>query len=323
MTNSNRRRLLGFAGSTAALAVLGDAEAQDKFPSKPIEVVTHAGVGGGTDITARMMMVHAPGVFKNEFVVVNRVGGSGAASLQYMLEKPRDGHTIALITQTHLLTILRSKGKFKYEDLVPLARATDDPQILMVGKGSPFKSAQDLVAAGKGKALKYGTSLVGGVDHIAVVSIARAASMQQPTIVPFRGGGDVVINLVGGNIDCALANYAEAESQLKAGDIRPLAVFAEKRLSALPNVPTGREIGVPGVHSTVRGFITLRGVPEANIKTLESGLVKAMQGQLFQTYLETSGQSLDSVVGAGPWKAQLDEFMVEGKKTLEALGLLK
>jgi putative tricarboxylic transport membrane protein len=322
MTDTNRRRLLGFAGGAAALAVL-DVRAQDKFPSKPIEVVTHAGVGGGTDITARMMMVHAPGVFKTEFVVVNRVGGSGAAALQYMLDKPRDGHTIALITQTHLLTILRSKGKFKYEDLVPLARATDDPQILAVGKGSPFKSARDLLGAGKGKALKYGTSLVGGVDHIAVVSIARSAGMQQPTIVPFRGGGDVVINLVGGNIDCALVNYAEAESQFKAGDIRPLAVFAEKPMAALQNVPTGKEIGVPGSYSTVRGFVTLRGVPEANLKVLEDGLVKAMKGQMFNTYLESSGQSLDSVVGAGPWKAQLDEFMVEGKKTLETLGLLK
>src|SRR5687768_9957749 len=323
MMSSNRRRLLGFAGSAAALSVLPSARGQDKFPSKPIEVVTHAGVGGGTDITARMMMVHAPGVFKTEFVVVNRVGGSGAAALQYMMEKPRDGHVIALITQTHLLTILRSKGKFNYEDLVPLARATDDPQILAVGKGSPYKSAKELLSAGKGKALKYGTSLVGGVDHIAVVSIARSAGMQQPTIVPFRGGGDVVINLVGGNIDCALVNYAEAESQFKAGDIRALAVFADKPMAALSNVPTGKEIGVPTSYSTVRGFVTLRGVPEANLKMLEEGLVKAMKGQMFQTYLESSGQSTDSVVGAGQWKAQLDEFMVEGKKTLEALGLLK
>jgi len=323
MTNSNRRRLLGFAGGTAALAALKPVHAQDKFPSRLIEVVTHAGVGGGTDITARMMMVHAPGVFKTEFVVVNRVGGSGAAALQYAMEKPRDGHVILLITQTHLLTILRSKGKFDYADLVPLARATDDPQILAVGKGSPFKTAQDLLGAGKGRAHKYGTSLVGGVDHIAVASIARTAGMQAPTIVPFRGGGDVVINLVGGNIDCALVNYAEAESQFKAGDIRALAIFAEKRLAALPGVPTGKEIGVPGSHSTVRGFITLRGVPDDRLKALESGLVKAMQGQLFQTYLETSGQSMDSVVGAGPWKAQLDDFMVEGKKTLETLGLLK
>ena len=206
MTDTNRRRLLGFAGGSAALSVL-PVHAQDKFPSKPIEVVTHSGVGG--------------------------------------------------------------------------------------------------------------------VDHIAVVSIARSAGMQQPTIVPFRGGGDVVINLVGGNIDCALVNYAEAESQFKAGDIRPLAIFAAKPIAALPNVPTGKEIGVPGSYSTVRGFVTLRGVPEANLKLLEEGLVKAMQGQMFQTYLQSSGQSMDSVVGAGPWKAQLDEFMVEGKKTLEALGLLK
>src|SRR5919106_646926 len=231
--DTNRRRVLGFAGGGAVLAALPRAHGQEKFPSKPIEVVTHAGVGGGTDITARMMMVHAPGVFKTEFVVVNRVGG------------------------------------------------------------------------------------------IAVVSIARTAGMQQPTIVPFRGGGDVVINLVGGNIDCALVNYAEAESQFKAGDIRALAVFADKPMAALSNVPTGKEIGVPASYSTVRGFVTLRGVPEANVKALEEGLVKAMNGQLFQTYIESSGQSLDSVVGSGPWQAQLDEFMVEGKKTLEALGLLK
>jgi len=323
MMDSNRRRLLGFAGGAAALSVF-PVQGQEKFPSKPIEVVTHSGVGGGTDITARMMMVHAPGVFKTEFVVVNRTGGSGAAALQYMLERPRDGHTIALITQTHLLTILRSKGQLKFEDLVPLARATEDPQVLMVGKGSPFKAAQDFVAAGKGKALKWGTTHVGSVDHIGSVAVARAAQHQPPVIVPFRGGGDIVINLVGGNIDCALVNYAEAESQIKSGDIRPLAIFAESRLKALPNVPTGKEIGVnAGSQSTVRGFVTVKGVPADRVKALEDGLLKAMQGQMFQTYLESSGQALESVAGSGPWKAQLDAFMVEGKQTLEALGLLK
>jgi putative tricarboxylic transport membrane protein len=322
MTDSNRRRLLGFAGGAVVFSVL-PARAQDKFPSKPIEVVTHSGVGGGTDITARMMMVHAPGVFKTEFVVVNRTGGSGAAALQYALEKPRDGHVIALITQTHLLTILRSKGQLKYEDLVPLARATEDPQVLMVGKNSPFKTAQDFLGAGKGKALKWGTTHVGSVDHIGSVAVARAAKHQPPVIVPFRGGGDIVINLVGGNIDCALVNYAEAESQVKSGDVRALVTFADKRLNVLSSVPTGKEIGVPVSQSTVRGFVTVKGVPDDRVKALESGLVKAMQGQLFQSYLETSGQSTDSVVGAGPWKAQLDAFMTEGKQTLEALGLMK
>src|SRR5688572_15440856 len=323
MTDTNRRRLLGFAGGAAALSVF-PASAQDKFPSKPIEVVTHSGVGGGTDITARMMMVHAPGVFKTEFVVVNRTGGSGAAAMDYLLERPKDGHTIALITQTHLLTILRSKGKYKYEDLVPLARATEDPQLLMVGKNSPLKTPQDYLAAGRSKALKYGTTHVGSVDHIATVAVSRAAKHVAPVIVPFRGGADTVINLVGGNIDCALANFAEAETQLKSGDVRPLMIFAEQRLKTLPNVPTGKEAGVnAGSQSTVRGFVTSRGTPPDRVKALEEGLVKAMQGQMFTTYLESSGQALDSVTGSGPWKAQLDQFMVDGKQTLEALGLLK
>jgi len=321
MINSNRRRLLGFAGGSAALCVL-PARAQDKFPSKPIEVVTHSGVGGGTDITARMMMVHAPGVLKTEFVVVNRTGGSGAAALDYLLQH-KDGHAIALITQTHLLTILRSKGKYKYEDLVPLARATEDPQVLMVGKNSPYKTPDDFFKAAKGKAMKFGTTHVGSIDHIGTVAVARAAGLQPPTIVPFRGGADVVINLVGGNIDAALANYAESESQVKSGDVRPLVTFANSRLSVLPNVPTGREVGVNTIQSTVRGFVTVRGVPPERVKALEEGLVKAMQGQMFQSYLETSGQAKDSVVGAGPWKAQLDAFMTDGKQTLEALGLLK
>jgi putative tricarboxylic transport membrane protein len=321
MINSNRRRVLGFAGGAATLSVF-PVLGQEKFPSKPIEVVTHSGVGGGTDITARMMMVHAPGVFKTEFVVVNRTGGSGAAALDYLLER-KDGHTIALITQTHLLTILRSKGKYKYEDLVPLARATEDPQVLMVGKGSPYKTPQDFLKAGKGKPMKFGTTHVGSVDHIGSMAVARAAGLQNPVIVPFRGGGDIVINLVGGNIDAALVNFAEAESQVKSGDVRPLATFANARLSVLPNVPTGKEIGVNTVQSTVRGFVTTRGVPEDRVKGLEQGLMKAMEGQMFQTYLETSGQAKDSVTGSAAWKAQLDAFMQEGKQTLEALGLLK
>jgi tripartite-type tricarboxylate transporter receptor subunit TctC len=319
-------RIIALSGACALLCgpvALPDAAAQDKFPSKPIEVVTHAGVGGGTDITARMMMVHAPGEFKTEFVVVNRTGGSGAAAMQYAAGPPRDGHTIMLITQTHLLTIMRGKAPVKYEEIVPLARATDDPQILIVGKASPFKTAKDWLEAGKSKSIKYGITQVASVDHIATVRIAAEAKHQKPNLVPFKGGGDVVINLVGGNIEAALGNYSEAESQLKSGDVRALAIFADKRLAALPDVPTSKEIGLRDTHSTVRGFVTLKGVPEDRVKALEEGLVKAMNGQLFQSYLNTSGQAQDSVTGAKDWKAQLDDFMTEGKAALETLGLLK
>jgi tripartite-type tricarboxylate transporter receptor subunit TctC len=295
--------------------------AQEKFPSKTIEVVTHAGVGGGTDITARMMMVQAPGELGTELVVVNRTGGSGAAALAYAASRPRDGHTILLVTQTHLLTILRSKSPpVTYEDLVALARATEDPQILMVGAKSPFKTAQEFFEASKSRVLKYGTTQVGGVDHIAVLGFARQAGLQKPTIVPFRGGGDIVINLVGGNVDAALLNHAEAESQLKAGEVRALLTLHPQRVSSLPDTPTAAELGIPANYSTVRGFVALRGTPEDRLKALEQALLKSMQGKIFQSYLGTSGQSATSVVGRAEWQAQLDAFNKEGREALAALG---
>ncbi|HEX2115370.1 MAG TPA: tripartite tricarboxylate transporter substrate binding protein [Alphaproteobacteria bacterium] len=318
---TRRTFVRGAASMAAAGSIPGIAFAQEKFPSKTIEVVTHAGVGGGTDITARMMMVQAPAELGTELVVVNRTGGSGAAALAYAASRPRDGHTILLITQTHLLTILRSKNPpVQYEDIVALARATEDPQILMVGAKSPYKTAKEFLEASKSRVLKYGTTQVGGVDHIAVLGFARQAGLQKPTIVPFRGGGDIVINLVGGNVDAALLNHAEAESQLKAGEVRGLLTVYPQRVSSLPDTPTAAELGIQANYSTVRGFVALRGTPEDRLKILEEGLVKAMRGKIYQSYLESSGQAAASVVGRAEWQAQLDAFHREGRDALAALG---
>jgi putative tricarboxylic transport membrane protein len=321
---TSMRKILSLAPAAIAgigLAALSGATAQEKFPSKPIEVVTHAGVGGGTDITARMMMVQAPAEFGQELVVVNKTGGSGAAALGYAAGRPKDGHTILLITQTHLLTALQGRGSgVKVEDIVGVARATDDPQILMVGKNSPFKTAKEFIDASKGKTMKYGTTQIASVDHIAVMGFAKEAGLQQPTVVPFRGGGDIVINLVGGNIDAALLNFAEAESQIKAGEVRVLLSLSEERNPSLPDVPTGKEIGVPAYYSTVRGFAVLKGTPEDRIKILEDGLIKAMGGKLYQDYLKSSGQSPKSVVGRQEWQKQIDEFARTGQEALTAIG---
>ena len=317
---SNRAILL-LAPAIAIAAGLSGATAQEKFPSKTIEVVTHAGVGGGTDITARMAMVQAPAEFGQELVVVNKTGGSGAAALGYAAGRAKDGHTILLITQTHLLTALQGRGSgVKVDEIVGLARATDDPQILMVGKNSPFKTAKEFIEASKGKAMKYGTTQIASVDHIAVLGFAKQAGLQQPTVVPFRGGGDIVINLVGGNLDAALLNFAEAESQIKAGEVRVLLTLSEERNPSLPDVPTGKEIGVPAYYSTVRGFAVLKGTPEDRIKALEDGLVKAMNGKLYQDYIKSSGQSSKSVVGRQEWQKQIDEFARTGQEALTAIG---
>jgi len=293
-----RRNLLAAASAfTAALAAPASLRAQAAFPERTIEVVTHAGVGGGTDITARMMMVQAPGEFKVEFMVVNRTAGSGAQALQYLAAKPADGHTIALITQTHLLTMLRNPNLPQFADLIPLARATDDPQLLLVRRDSPFRTPADLVNAGKQRSLRFGGTHVGGVDHVAIFAFGRAAGITRPTLVPFRGGGDIVINLVGGNIDTAVVNPSEAETQLRAGELRPLIALTESRLAAYPDLPTGKELGINTTASTVRGFVVYKGTPEDRVARLEQGLIRAMSGPIFRGYLDNSGQATDSVAG--------------------------
>ena len=315
---------LAMAACLALAAFAPGLQAQEKFPSKVIEVVTHAGVGGGTDLTARMMMVQAPAAFGTELTVVNKTGGSGAAALGYADGKPKDGYTILLLTQTHLLTLMQGRaGDLKPGDLVGLARATDDPQILMVGGSSPYKTAKDFIEAAKTKSMKFGTTQIGSVDHIAVAGFAAKAGLAKPNVIPFRGGGDIVVNLVGGNLDAALLNFAEAESQIKAGEVRALLTFAAERISSLPDTPTGKETGIDAVYSTVRGFAVLKGTPEDRIKVLEEGLLKAMNGKIYQEYLKTSGQSPKSVVGHEEWQKELDQFVATGREALASLGIIK
>jgi tripartite-type tricarboxylate transporter receptor subunit TctC len=315
-------RALALGTITAALLVTGALADGTVLSDKPIEVVTHSGVGGGTDITARMMMVQAPGELKTELVVQNKTGGSGAAALSYANSRPRDGHTILLVTQTHLLTLLRNKNTgVTFEDLVPLARATDDPQVLMVGKGSSYKTAQDLLEDAKTKALKFGATGIGSGDHITTYTFAKAAGITQPKIVPFRSGGDITTNLVSGNLDGSLQNYTEAESQIKAGDIRPLLVLADERLPIAPDVPTAKEIGLDLNLSTIRGFVLLQGTPEDRVALLRTGLLGAMQGKVYQDYLKGSGAAPNSVTGADVWGKQLAESYEQSQVALRELGL--
>jgi tripartite-type tricarboxylate transporter receptor subunit TctC len=124
---------------------------------------------------------------------------------------------------------------------------------------------------------------------------------------------------VSGNLDLGMLNFAEAESQIKAGDVRPMMVLAARRLKVLPDVPTAKELGIEAEYDTVRGFVALKGTPEDRLKVLEEGLIKAMKGQMYSAYIETSGQAAESVVGRAAWQAQLDAMYKEAESELKTL----
>jgi len=326
--NTTRRRFLGQAAAVGGLAAgatfPGVAFGQDAFPNKTLNVVTHAGPGGGTDITTRMMMLRGRRVFKQDMVVVSKRGGSGSAALMYVNSQPRDGYTFMTITQSHIFQIIQKKVPLTIDQLVGIARATDDPTVIAVPANSPITSLQDVIdASAKAKGgLKWGTTFAGGADHVGIHNFCKKAEGIPYTIVPFQGGGDIVTSLVGGNVDIAILNYAEGESQFNSGDLKPVVALSKERISGVPDVPTAAEQGVEAYASTVRGFAVLSGVPDDRMKTLETGLIKAMSHPVYQTYLTSGGMTGSSVVGMDEWNAHIDRIFVESQTALKELGLL-
>jgi hypothetical protein len=189
--------------SAAAAAMIGaSAVHAEEYPSKTIEVVTHAGAGGGTDVTTRMMMLRARRELKQDMVVVNKRGGGGVAAMDYYLGVPADGYTILTFTIGHAAELAKGKTKMTLDDIRPIARGTDDPQILMVRCGV-YADAADFVAKQKEAPIIYGTTHVGNIDDVSAFMFTVKGDMKTPKILPFDGGGELATQLVAGAVDAA------------------------------------------------------------------------------------------------------------------------
>jgi len=318
-----RTRVLAVAVAIAVTgAVSVPALAQDKFPDKPIQVVIHSSYGGGTDTTARMMMIRTRRNLKVDMSVVAKRGGSGASAHQYAMGKERDGYTVLALTQSHLYTIARGKSPLTIDDVVGVARAMDDPTFITVSSSGPYKSMADLVAASKDKALNWGVAQVGGTEHIGLAQFAKESGIKFK-VVPFGSGAQMVQALMSGAIDATLPNVSEGGPQVQDGTFRALAVMAEKRLADYPDVPTTFELGYPVKTSTTRGYWVLKGTPQDRIETLSKGMVKAMKHDVFANYLKSSGLTPeDSVAGWEVWDKQIKEEYAKAAAALKELGLL-
>jgi len=318
--------IIGAIVAIGILAPAGAVLAQDKakkFPSKPIQVVIHSSYGGGTDVTARMMMIRSRRTLKTDMQVVAKRGGSGAKAHAYAKSRPRDGYTLLALTQTHLYTIARGKSVLTIDDVVGVARAMDDPTFITVSSKSKFKTLADLVKASKKKPLNWGVAQIGGTEHIGLATFAKVSGIKFK-VVPFGSGAQMVQALLSGAIDATLPNVSEAGEQVRDGSFVALAVMAEKRLKDYPKVPSTVELGYNAKASTTRGYWVLKGTPQAAIDKLSKSLVKAMKHKVFGNYLESSGLSpADSVAGHKVWDKQIKEEYKNARAALLDLGIIK
>jgi putative tricarboxylic transport membrane protein len=325
MTNPRgiQRTGLSAVALACALALTGaPAYAADK---PAIEVITHAGAGGGTDVNSRMMMLRARRTLKQDMVVVNKRGGGGAAAMNYFMTRPADGNTILTFTVGHAITMAKGKTKATVDDLSPIARGTNDPQILMVNcKTSPYKTPEEFVAGmKKGDKIKFGGTQTGTIDHITVFLWAKRLGVPMPTYIPFKGGGELATQLVAGSVDVGTLNLSEAAAPVDAGDICPLVILGNEGMAPIPKAKTAKSMGIDLVLSTTRGFVTHAAVPEARRAEMEKGITKAMNHSMYQAYLANSGLNSTSPQPSGPWGEQIKAMVGEFGPALKEMGLMK
>ncbi|NKC12171.1 MAG: tripartite tricarboxylate transporter substrate binding protein [Gammaproteobacteria bacterium] len=323
MSLPSRRHLAMCAAAVMGALVLGTpAGAADK---PAIEVITHAGAGGGTDVNSRMMMLRSRRTLKQDMVVVNKRGGGGAAAMNYFMTRPADGNTIMTFTVGHAITMGKGKTKLEVDDLAAIARGTNDPQILMVNcKTSPYKTPEDFVAGmKKGDKLKFGGTQTGTIDHITVFLWAKRLGIPMPTYIPFKGGGELATQLVAGAVEVGTLNLSEAAAPVEAGDICPLVILAHEGMAPIPKAKTAKQLGIDLVLSTTRGFVTHAGVSAERRAALEAGLIKAMGHSLYQAYLVNSGLDATSPQPSGPWGEQIKSMVNQFGPALKEMGLVK
>jgi len=308
----------------AAIVLIVEIPFLSSFASAaPIQAITHAGFGGGTDVTTRMMLLRARRVLKQDMQLVNKKGGGGAVSMDYMMSLPADGQHTLTWTTGHAVSMALGKTKVKLSDMQPLARGTDDPQLFVVNCKSKFKNAKKFVSMQKEKAFSYGTTHTGGIDDVSAIAFTKKGGLKTPKIVAYKGVAPIKTNLIKGDIDVGVLNLGEALTEINEKKLCVAVVLANNRMAKLSKVPTAKELGIDVALSTVRGFVTKKGAPADRVKELEAGMLKAMSHNYFKNFLIEIGLDQSSVVGADEWGKQMETMLAEMTTQLKALGYIK
>jgi putative tricarboxylic transport membrane protein len=242
-------------------------------PTHPIEIIVPAGTGGGADQMARAVqgIIGKHNLSKQPVVVINKSGGAGGEGFLDAKNSKGNDHKL-IITLSNLFTTPMATGiPFNWKDLTPVAMMALDEFILWVNADKPYKSAKEYIEAikaGPDNQFKMGGTGSKQEDQIITVALQKATGKKM-TYIPYKGGGEVAVQLVGNHVDSTVNNPIEAVAHWRAGKVRPLCVFDSKKLDyhdkiagdlAWDSIPTCKEAGLNVEYTMLRGFFMPPGV---------------------------------------------------------------
>ena len=295
--------------AAAALAVAGPARAAWE-PTKPVEFVVPAGTGGGADQMARLVqgIVVKHKLMKESMVVVNKSGGAGAEGFLAVKEAKGDPHKI-IITLSNLFTTPMATGvPFSWKDMTPVSMMALDQFVLWIKADEPYKNATEYIAAVKAAGpnkFKMGGTGSKQEDQIITVGLEKATGTKF-IYVPYKGGGEVAVQLVGGHINSTVNNPIEAVAQWRAGALRPLCVFDDTRMpykekitdkQSWNDIPTCKEAGVPTDYVMLRGLFMAPGVTAEQTAYYVDLMKKVRETPDWKEYMEKGAFNTTTMSG--------------------------
>jgi tripartite-type tricarboxylate transporter receptor subunit TctC len=270
------------------------AGAQEKYPTKPIEVVVPFAAGGSTDVLARLVGKFAPKYFDKPLVVVNKPGGGGITGTEAVVRSKPDGYSLFLGYGSGHDLVTPHFQKMPYDtfnDLIPVARLSVHSIVMIIRGDAPYKNMKEFVEWGKKKdQVTASVSTKAGSVDITFQAMGKATGMKIVSI-PFRGGAESVTAIVGGQTDCGGNHPSEVISHIKAKRLIPIAVALENRDPAVPEVPTFKELGYNIVAvGSVKGVAAPKGTPPEVVRYLAEGFKKVCEDPEFIKAMKDIGQ---------------------------------
>jgi len=296
-----------FRRSLSLLAVLlglsqffAPGSAQDKYPSRPVELVVPFAPGGGTDILARLLTDGLTRRLGQTFVVLNRPGGNTNVGTAQVARAKPDGYTL-LMTSFGLAanpSLYRNPGFDPEKDLSPVSLLANAPTILVVHPSFPANNLKEFIAyvkAHPGK-LNYASYGAGSSPHIGT-ELFKLLTGTEMVHVPFNGGGPAAMAVAGRQVEVLFPSAVPVLGLIRNGSLKPIAVASDKRTPLLPDLPTFREGGLDLITGSWYGVLTPSKTSPAIIKTLHDNIVEVLQEKALRAKMAEQGAD---VIGNTP-----------------------
>ena len=302
------RLILAGLAVCAALASLPAWAQGTNWPTKPVKFTVPFPPGGTVDPIARLIAVKLSASMGQQFIVENKPGASGSIGTAFVAKSAPDGYNFVFVFDTHAVNPTLLPMTFDtVKDLAPVMLIGTAPMAIATHPSKPYKTFADVIAAAKAKpdTVSFGTIGNGSLGHLTMTLVQRAGGFKL-VHVPYKGGGPMVQDALGGQVDLAVGTVAVISPHVRGGKLRAIAVTGDKRSNSMPDVPALAEQGFPGFSALAWwGIFAPNGTPKPILDKFHAELVKALdQPDLRKTLTELG---MDMVVST---PEALQKFLV-------------